>query len=307
MWVPHQPRQSGGNRPAQPSSLSNTPVGASGAPTYTSLGPSANDPVDVPKSSTVAEPTRPSKRLSAAEQLKLLREAQAASQLQLQRASINPTNPVNETIGADPNTPREFRGHRTVDVRMYDQLSASRNRMSQNLSKAKNYISTLEDKLEEKEDQIIRLKEELDKVYTEMVTVNRMSTAALAAVQFSVDKDASVKAIEKLCIRLEMMEKAAAEQARQLDQLVVREVPVEYSGTGAEVRIMGSFDNWTMGVLLSSDSISDSIYQTFSATLRLTPGVYRVKFLVDGEWRTAEGWPTVTDEAGTLENVLVVD
>lgn len=38
--------------------------------------------------------------------------------------------------GADPNAPREFRGHRTVDVRMYDQLVASRNRMSQNLSRA---------------------------------------------------------------------------------------------------------------------------------------------------------------------------
>lgn len=95
---------------------------------------------------------------------------------------------------------------------------------------------------------------------------------------------------------------------------------------------MGSFDSWTMGQQLSSDSMSDAVFQTFQTTLRLIPGEYRVcsllaatrvpmaeavqslppaasqiKFLVDGEWRTAGDWPTATDSMGNLENILVVE
>ena len=36
-------------------------------------------------------------------------------------------------------------------------------------------------------------------------------------------------------------------------------------------------------------------------------GEYNVKSTVDGEWRTAPGWPETTNADGTMDNVLVVD
>lgn len=38
----------------------------------------------------------------------------------------------------------------------------------------------------------------------------------------------------------------------------------------------------------------------------LRPGSYRVKFLVDGEWRLAADWPTEDDADGNTVNVLTV-
>lgn len=35
-------------------------------------------------------------------------------------------------------------------------------------------------------------------------------------------------------------------------------------------------------------------------------GKYRVKFLVDGQWRQAADWPTISNEAGETDNLLVV-
>lgn len=38
----------------------------------------------------------------------------------------------------------------------------------------------------------------------------------------------------------------------------------------------------------------------------LRPGSYRVKFLVDNEWRQAGDWPTEVDAEGNTVNVLTV-
>mmetsp|Transcript_37834 Transcript_37834/g.89833 ORF Transcript_37834/g.89833 Transcript_37834/m.89833 type:complete len:306 (+) Transcript_37834:200-1117(+) len=236
----------------------------------------------------------------AGKQLELLRKAQEASQKELQRVTSN------SNIGADPNTPREFRGHRTVDIRMYDQLAASRNRMSQGLSRANKYIGVLEEKVEERDGRIAALKEEIAAIGTEACNILRMSESALATVQFSVDKQASVDAVEKLVQRIRLMQQATEAHVEALDDWVVRDVPIEFSGVAAEVRVMGDFDGWTNGQLLSANSFDDSVHQTFTTTLRLAPGTYRVKFIVDGQWRTADGWPTATCENGTEENVLIV-
>lgn len=73
---------------------------------------------------------------------------------------------------------------------------------------------------------------------------------------------------------------------------------------------MGNFDGWTMGVELSAadipDDASDSVFGTFQGELSLLPGTYRIKFLVDGEWRPARDWPTDIDELGETVNVVTV-
>ena len=45
----------------------------------------------------------------------------------------------------------------------------------------------------------------------------------------------------------------------------------------------------------------------FTTTLRLKPGQYRLKFIVDDSWRCSKDIPTATDEDGTFVNWLEVD
>lgn len=44
----------------------------------------------------------------------------------------------------------------------------------------------------------------------------------------------------------------------------------------------------------------------FEGTLLLRPGKYRVKFMVDDEWRLAADWPTEMDEEGNEVCLLTV-
>ena len=90
------------------------------------------------------------------------------------------------------------------------------------------------------------------------------------------------------------MGKALREDAADADGAVLREVPVIWQGNASDVRLMGSFDDWTRGIHLSPEwhGHGDGMSDTFTATVALVPGVYEVKFLVDGEWRTTDDWPT---------------
>ena len=125
----------------------------------------------------------------------------------------------------------------------------------------------------------------------------------------------------------------------QLQLHVPREVPISWYGVASEVRLMGSFDNWSRGFDLSTEEITDSVFTTFRATVPLVPvrilsfcrcrmslgllsigleyqtnakscvslqGTYLVKFLVDGEWRLAPEWPSETSSTGDTNNVLSV-
>lgn len=74
-----------------------------------------------------------------------------------------------------------------------------------------------------------------------------------------------------------------------------------------QVRVMGSFDGWTLGMELSASDIeTENVFNTFEGDLSLVPGTYRIKFLVDGEWRLARDWPTEQDDIGETVNVIVV-
>ena len=75
----------------------------------------------------------------------------------------------------------------------------------------------------------------------------------------------------------------------------------------SEVRLMGDFDGWTVGHLLSCDAVEDSAFTRFEAIVKLVPGRYRVKFQVDGEWRLAPEWPVEESASGDANNIIVVE
>jgi 5'-AMP-activated protein kinase regulatory beta subunit len=45
----------------------------------------------------------------------------------------------------------------------------------------------------------------------------------------------------------------------------------------------------------------------FNTVLRLPPGQYRMKFIVDDSWRCSNQLPTATDDDGTLVNWIEVE
>lgn len=70
---------------------------------------------------------------------------------------------------------------------------------------------------------------------------------------------------------------------------------------GNEVVVEGSWDNWTSRKTLHRSGKDHSIL------LVLQSGIYRYKFLVDGEWRYVPDLPSISDESGHVCNVLNVN
>ncbi|KAL0338498.1 UNVERIFIED_CONTAM: protein PTST3, chloroplastic [Sesamum angustifolium] len=72
----------------------------------------------------------------------------------------------------------------------------------------------------------------------------------------------------------------------------LKEVDIQYSGDGETVELAGSFNGWQQRIkmdLQPSSNITDSTgsrtSQLWRAVLWLYPGVYEIKFVVDGVWR----------------------
>lgn len=61
------------------------------------------------------------------------------------------------------------------------------------------------------------------------------------------------------------------DQFRELDLLTQRRIPVVWFGIAQQVRLMGSFDNWTQGFGLSAHEFSDNTFTRFQATLTIVP------------------------------------
>ena len=64
------------------------------------------------------------------------------------------------------------------------------------------------------------------------------------------------------------------EHVNTLHMVTAQPVPITYHGVGQEVKVMGSFDNWTNGVVLSAEDITDDVFTEFRGELMLTPVCY---------------------------------
>ncbi|RSH88191.1 uncharacterized protein EHS24_000721 [Apiotrichum porosum] len=80
------------------------------------------------------------------------------------------------------------------------------------------------------------------------------------------------------------------------------DVPVQWNGGGKAVYVTGNFaDNWRGRIKLKKST------HDFNTILRLPPGQYRLKFIVDESWRCSKAIPTATDDDGTLVNWIEVE
>lgn len=73
---------------------------------------------------------------------------------------------------------------------------------------------------------------------------------------------------------------------------------------GRKVAVAGSFNDWEPELNPMTDAKGDGVYR---CTLRLAPGCYEYKFVVDGEWVLDDNNPNfASNDFGTLNSVLNV-
>lgn len=290
------------NAPALPAYLDFTQAAAAAAATTAVAGSSLEVASEVQQEDVLvpleALPPPPSQG-----QFEQLDEAQRVSELALDRIRRDTRAAAGlvDGLSAPP---------RLVDIRMYDQATASRDRALEGLSKANQYTRWLETQVEDSNERVAMTHQRLAQVAVEVQTIARLARTSIASVRFSVDKKEVEEKLAMVAERMDVLHQVMEKQLQAIDRGVLREVPVSWHGVASEVRVMGSFDDWTTGTWLSAEaSAKDGTFSTFQGTLLLAPGTYRIKFLVDGDWRLAgEFWPIEKDPVTQTEhNLLVVE
>lgn len=204
-------------------------------------------------------------------------------------------------------TKAELRGTLgTVNRKVYEQVTQSRNRLSTRLSAANKHIRQLQKSAESHSNEITVMNNSLQSILNELKTLSTIADTAAASVQFGIERQDTSAKMTKLVSRMHVLQQVVEDQTGKLDQLTERRIPVVWFGIAQEVRLMGDFDNWTQGFSLSAEEFSDGTFTRFQGDIKLVPGRYQVKFLVNGQWRNAPDWPIIQSQHGT-NNVLQVD
>jgi hypothetical protein len=85
--------------------------------------------------------------------------------------------------------------------------------------------------------------------------------------------------------------------------IIVPAIPtsIEWKGAGEKVYVSGTFVQWDRKLQLHRDKKGG-----FATTLQLTPGMYQLKFLVDGDMTTSNDLPTTVDYTNVLVNYIEI-
>uniref|UniRef100_A0A7N0SWK9 AMP-activated protein kinase glycogen-binding domain-containing protein n=1 Tax=Kalanchoe fedtschenkoi TaxID=63787 RepID=A0A7N0SWK9_KALFE len=153
-------------------------------------------------------------------------------------------------------------------------------------------INHLKFELHQKELELSKLKEQIEK---EKVALSLLQTRAEAEInkaqKLVEEKDAELIAVEENLSGL-------------------KEVQVQFRGEGTTVEVAGSFNGWHHQIKMDPQSKSSHLDSTgsgkhrlWSTTLWLYPGVYEIKFIVDGHWRVDLHSESVT--RGTIHNNIL--
>ncbi|KAL8160152.1 hypothetical protein V2J09_001689 [Rumex salicifolius] len=182
---------------------------------------------------------------------------------------------------------------------------SERAKLVKKLSEANQQNRFLKRQLLSEEDALVNFKSELAVVELEL--------QALVALAEEITKYGVPKGSRKingkyiqshLLSRLEAVQEKIKDQIKDVEVAQPKEVPLFWVGMAESVQVMGSFDGWSQGEHLSPEYTGS--FARFSTTLRLRPGRYEIKFLVDGQWHLSPEFPTV-GEGLTENNLLVVE
>ncbi|XP_023745910.1 protein PTST homolog 3, chloroplastic [Lactuca sativa] len=149
--------------------------------------------------------------------------------------------------------------------------------------------------LHHKELELSQLKEQIEKNKEALCELQaKAETEINKAQKLVLDKDAELLAAEESLSGL-------------------KQVQVDYWGEGESVEVAGSFNGWNHGVKLDpqpSSNITDPIEfrntRLWRSMLWLYPGIYEIKFIVDGKWMI-DPMKEVVARGSIHNNVLRVD
>ncbi|XP_062218148.1 protein PTST, chloroplastic-like isoform X2 [Phragmites australis] len=182
---------------------------------------------------------------------------------------------------------------------------SERSKLLRRLSEANQYNRFLKRQLQLKDDAAVKFKSELAVLELELqALVGLAEEIASFDVPLGSRKISGKYVQSHLLSRLEAVHDKVMEQIKDVDFLKPREISVYWVGMAENVQIMGSFDGWSQGEAMSMEYSGD--YARFSATLKLRPGRYEIKFLVDGDWRLSPQYP-IAGEGMTQNNILAVE
>ncbi|KAE8099667.1 hypothetical protein FH972_017627 [Carpinus fangiana] len=153
-------------------------------------------------------------------------------------------------------------------------------------------INHLKFMLHQKELEFSRLKEQIEK---EKLALSDLQTKA----------ETEIRKAQKLISEKDEELHAAEESLSGLE-----EVQIQYFGDGEIVEVSGSFDGWHHHINMDpqpSSTIIDPMEsrksRIWSTMLLLYPGIYEIKFIVDGRWRIDPQRESVT--RGTISNNIL--
>ncbi|XP_065034519.1 protein PTST homolog 3, chloroplastic-like isoform X2 [Musa acuminata AAA Group] len=156
-----------------------------------------------------------------------------------------------------------------------------------------NEINRLKILLHQKKMELSQLKQQIDDEKLALSSLHARATVELGDIKRIVaEKDAELHAAEG-----------------NLNGL--KEVRIDYWANGQIIEVAGSFNGWQHRVRMDHHPSSKHINppgkpMLWSTVLWLYPGVYEIKFIVDGEWRIDSQWEIITS-GGITNNVLRVD
>ncbi|KAK8914613.1 hypothetical protein KSP39_PZI024262 [Platanthera zijinensis] len=182
-------------------------------------------------------------------------------------------------------------------------LDLDRSRLLRKLSEANQYNRFLKRQLQIKDDALFSLINELSVLeFESKALVTIVKEVASTGMQLD-SRNIDGKCLQShLLSRLQALHERVKERILNAGSQKFEEITLLWVGMAESVRVMGSFDGWSQGEEMSGEYSGD--YAKFSATLKLRPGRYELKFLVDGEWLLSPELPSIGE--GLLKNNLLI-
>ncbi|KAL4180895.1 hypothetical protein AMTRI_Chr12g234650 [Amborella trichopoda] len=175
--------------------------------------------------------------------------------------------------------------------------------LTKKLSDANQNNRYLKRQLQVKEDALLKFKSDLALMELELESlVGLTEEVTKAGIPPGTRKIGGKYIHSHVLSKLQVLRDKLKEQIKDIDAVKFHDVELVWYGMAEDVQVMGSFDGWSQGEHMSAEYTGG--FTKFSTTLKLRPGRYEIKFLVDGEWHLSPEFPTTGE--GLLKNNLLI-
>ncbi|KAH6809502.1 hypothetical protein C2S51_027285 [Perilla frutescens var. frutescens] len=154
--------------------------------------------------------------------------------------------------------------------------------ISEEVTESSSELQSLSDALEFQENEVMSAKEKLRSLRAKLAVLEGKMALAIIEAQ---------KIVE--------VKQKQIDDARKFSQLL-RTACIVWPNSATEVLLAGSFDGWT-----TQRRMEKSKSGVFSITLKLYPGRYEIKFIVDGQWKVDPLRPILNNN-GYENNLFLV-